>query len=105
MGDEKTDETQIRKPKRQVWRNNGLQSSPDSPEISNFEPATIPVPKRDDDHDHRPIAELQRQRFGPGGDAEVSRDNQIANIIDQQQGGDGKADRALEEARLCSVHN
>ena len=82
MGDKETDEAQIGKSKLQIRRDDRLKRSTDSPKICDFEPSTIPRPKRNDDDEHRPITELQRQHPRPGRGAKLASDDQIRRVID-----------------------
>src|SRR4029077_3330287 len=58
MRDEETDETEVGKAITQIWSNNCLKRSADSPKVSHFKPAPIARPERDDDDRHCPIAQL-----------------------------------------------
>jgi len=79
--DEETDEAQIRKTESQIRRNDGLKRSADSPKVGDFEPAPVSRPKRADDDDHRPIAQLKRQHFIPVIHAELAGDDDISCVI------------------------
>src|SRR5436189_3890037 len=58
MRDEETDETEDGKAITQIWSNNCLKRSADSPKVSHFKSAAIARPERDYDDRHCPIAQL-----------------------------------------------
>src|SRR6202011_4764971 len=99
------DESKIGKSKSQIWRNQGLQGSADSPKVGDLEPAATSGPKRHDDYHHGPIAQLHWQHFLPCGNAELPRYNQIGDVVYQEQRRNRETDRALEKARFGSVND
>src|SRR5436190_24187275 len=52
---EKTDERQIRKTVAEIWSNDRLQCSANSPEISQLEPPSISRPQGDANNHHCPV--------------------------------------------------
>src|SRR5689334_12183196 len=99
MGDKKTDHAKIRKVELEIGSENRLKSPTDSPKIGNFHPSLASPEQRNDDCDHRPIAELKRQRLFPIEHfmfPEVSRE---AEVIDQQKDAQADTYRSINPMR------
>ena len=60
VGNEETEESEIGETVGQIRSEHGLHGPADSPEVGDLKPAWPAGPHRDDDYDHRPIAELHR---------------------------------------------
>src|SRR5579864_3625212 len=81
MRHKEADEAQIRETELQIRSNDRLKRPTDPPKIRHLQPATVTRQKRDDNHNHRPVAELQRQQPVPMIVAEVPRYEEVYDII------------------------
>ncbi len=100
MTDEETEEAKIGKADREIRRKDGLEGPADSPEIGNLAPALAPGEKRDDHRNHRPVAELQRERLLPDEQVMPEKENGVTDVVRDQHDRETNRDREIDPLRV-----
>src|SRR3954453_288844 len=102
MSNKERDEAQTRKTKTEVRGDDSLQRPADPPKIGDFKPRPTPGPQSNNDDEHGPVTKLKWQSAPPHGHSELTADDEISRIVEEEERRNRETNGALKKARTGS---